>query len=88
MKANDYHCTMSQEVIVRHYDDEDVEDIVTLLEDVFNGWPHFDLPCKPIDHWRWKFQDNPLRLNAVSVAEYNKKIIGCSHRFYFNVKLG
>ena len=75
-------------MIIRPFAPGDEGDIVGFLQSVFNGWPHFDLGCPPLDHWRWKYDDNPLRSKSVVVAESGKRIIGCSHGFHLNVKLG
>ena len=79
---------MSQPVVIRPFVRGDEEDIVGLLQSVFNGWPHFDLECPPLDHWRWKYESNPLRSKAVAVAESGQRIIGCSHGYYLRVKMG
>lgn len=56
------------ETRIREYLPGDEESIMDLLIKVFGGWPHFDLNCSPMRHWRWKYLDNPKRLNAVCVA--------------------
>lgn len=75
---------------VEKYQPGDEENIVELLQLVFNGWPHFDLPCTPLEHWKWKFVDNPLsRLMIVkAVRKSDNKIIGCYHGVDLNVKIG
>ena len=79
---------MSKEVIIRPYINGDETDIVELLQTVFKGWPHFDLPCSPLDHWIWKYEDNPQKAKAIAVAEVEEKIIGCSHGYLLNIRLG
>ncbi len=79
---------MSQPVVIRPFTRGDEERIVGLLQSVFKGWPRFDLECPPLDHWRWKFDDNPLRGKSVVVAESGQRIVGCSHGFYTRVKIG
>lgn len=49
---------MAEGFIAKEYQPGDEEGIVELLEIVFDGWPHFDLPCSRVDHWKWKFLDN------------------------------
>ncbi len=73
---------------VREYLPGDEEEIVNLLELAFNGWPHFDLDCAPLDHWKWKYLDNPLKLNAIAVAVIQNKIVGCNHGYYVKIKIG
>ncbi len=79
---------MNEEVIIRQYKPGDENGIICLLETVFDGWPHKDLQCTPLDHWRWKYEDNPLKSNAVAVAECAGKIVGCTHGLFMNVKIG
>jgi hypothetical protein len=61
---------------------------VSLLESVFGGWPRFDLKCAPIDHWRWKYVDNPLKKSSVVVSLVDGKMVGCSHGIYSKVRVG
>lgn len=65
--------------IFRPYQTGDEEKIVSLLNLVFNSWPNFDVSCKPIDHWKWKFIDNPLKASKIAISSRNNDIIGCSH---------
>jgi len=74
--------------LVRIYHPGDGEEIVQLLELVFDGWPQFDLDCTPLEHWRWKYEDNPLKMTAISVGISHNQVIGCSHGFYVRVKIG
>jgi hypothetical protein len=73
---------------IRLYQLGDEEQIVQLLQLSFSGWPHFDLTCKPLDHWRWKYQFNPLKKSSITVGVSNDKIIGVSHQFLLNIKIG
>jgi len=68
-----------KEYEVRLYRPGDEEGIVHLLQSVFNGWPHFDLNCTPLEHWRWKYRDNPLGIITISLAVKDEKAIGCVH---------
>lgn len=74
--------------VVRPYLPGDEEEIVQLLQLVFDGWPHFDLSCAPIDHWRWKFKDNPLKKSIISLGTSDDKIIGCNHTIPLTIKIG
>jgi len=76
------------ETKVREYLPGDEESIVDLLIKVFGGWPHFNLNCSPLEHWRWKYLDNPKKLNAVCVAEDKGLIVGCEHGLFIDVKIG
>jgi len=55
---------------------------------VFNGWPHFDIKCDPLDHWKWKFKDNPSKSSLISIGVTDDKIISCSHRITTRLKIG
>ncbi len=79
---------MAPEVKVREYHPGDEKSVVELMIKVFGGWPHFDIRCSPLDHWKWKYLDNPKRLNAIVVAEEGGIIVGCEHGYFVNVKIG
>jgi len=51
---------MKKNFIVRPYCSGDEEKLVQLLQLVFNGWPRFDINCTSLDHWKWKYENNPL----------------------------
>jgi len=76
------------DIKVREYRPGDEKQIVDLLIEVFNGWPHFDLQCAPQDHWTWKYLDNPKKLNAIVVAEDGGRIVGCEHGYFLDIKIG
>lgn len=63
----------------RVYEKGDDEQIIDLLETAFDGWPKFDIQCSPLDHWRWKYLDNPIGPVSVFVAEEGGVIVGSSH---------
>jgi len=79
---------------VRLYQPNDDEGIVELLVNVFGTWPDFDITCSPLDHWRWKYKDNPLTQKGmitkpiIAVTVSGKEIIGCAHTLPFRVKIG
>ena len=79
---------MEKNFIVRPYIQSDGEKIIQLLDTVFKGWPHFDLSCSPLDHWRWKFKENPLKKISIAVGESDNRIIGCAHLTPQNIKIG
>jgi hypothetical protein len=69
---------MSDDYLVRLYKKGDELEIVALLEEVFNGWPKFDLDCSSVDHWRWKYLEfDPI--NPVAVSLYKDRIVACDH---------
>ncbi len=76
------------EIKVRRCEERDAEKTVELLDGVFNGWPDRDLPCSNLDHWRWKYIENPMKSNYAVVAESDDEIVGCNHGFFIKVKMG
>ena len=64
---------------MEQYQPGNEEDILELLQLVFNGWPHFDLSCTPLEHWKWKFLENPIskQIHTVAVDKNDNRIIGC-----------
>lgn len=79
---------MSKDYTVRPYKPGDEEGIVQLLDLVFNGWPRLDLSYSPIEFWRWKYKDNPLKRNNIVVCTSEDKIIGCAHAIPLRMKVG
>ena len=79
---------MNKEYEVSTYQPGDEGGIVQLLELVFEGWPHLDLDCPPIDHWNWKFRDNPLKMSSITLAQSDDKIVGCHHTMPLRIKIG
>jgi len=66
---------------VREYRPGDEEQIVPLLQLVFNGW-------RDLDFWRWKYLDNPLKMNIIAVAEIDGRIIGSDGAVFKRIKVG
>lgn len=79
---------MDKKYEIRVYRDGDEEEIIRLLQQVFGGWPRFDLSCSPLDHWRWKFVDNPMKMNISIICVKDRKIIGCNHAITVRLKVG
>ncbi len=73
---------------IRSCKQEDEREIVKLLELVFGGWPNFNLSCSPLEHWTWKYQDNPLGMNQIAVGVSNRTVIGCHHSLPLKIKIG
>ena len=73
---------------VRFFQQGDDEDIVHLLDLVFDGWPKLDLISSPLEHWRWKYIDNPQKSRSVRVALSNNRIIGCAGNIILKIKIG
>ena len=68
---------MDDSITIRQYQEGDEKEIVELLRLAFNGWPNFDLPCTPLEHWQWKYKDNPQNKIIASIAESEGRIVGC-----------
>jgi hypothetical protein len=79
---------LEKEFKVRLFQPGDEEGIVELLELVFNGWPKFDLRCSPLEHWKWKYQDNPLQTIQFTVGVSDNRIVGCNHYLPLKIKIG
>lgn len=71
--------------LVRPYRPDDEVEIVSLLQRVLEGWAH--RACA-LDHWKWKYADNPMKSIIISVCLNNDEIIGCTHRIPKRVKIG
>jgi len=76
------------QIKIRPYSVGDDEKIVQLLEHSFDGWPKFDLNCTPLDHWLWKFTNNPLKTDAICLGIIEDEIRGCAHTIPKRLKLG
>src|SRR4030043_253175 len=73
---------------IRIYQEDDEYEILDLLELVFGQWPGYDIKCDPIDHWRWKYLENPVNKGLISLCLDNDKIIGCFHSVPMNKRIG
>lgn len=71
------------------YQPGDEEGIVELLQSVFDGWPHFDLECTPLDHWRWKYERDHINQKVIAIARTRDgRIVGVNHAVPVNIKIG
>ncbi len=70
------------------YKDGDEEGILHLLTKAFGGWPRHNIDTSVLDHWLWKYPENPLSENIISLCLDGKKIIGCQHTWQMNIKIG
>jgi hypothetical protein len=75
-------------ISIRDYQQGDEQKIVDLLTETFNGWPHSDLTCTPLERWIWKFIDNPLKIRVIPLATSDDKVIGCAHDLVQRIKIG
>ena len=79
---------LNKEFTVRLYRPGDELEIVSLLQLTFGGWPHLDMKCSSLDHWRWKYGDNPAEPMCITVAISQNEIIGCQHSVQNRIKIG
>ncbi|OGQ04928.1 MAG: hypothetical protein A2026_08940 [Deltaproteobacteria bacterium RBG_19FT_COMBO_46_12] len=79
---------LEKEYSVRPFQPGDEEGIVELLELVFDGWPRFGLLCSPLEHWKWKYLNNPLWKNQIIVGVSDHRIISCVHYPSLRIKIG
>jgi GNAT superfamily N-acetyltransferase len=79
---------MTDEVIMRQYQEGDEKEIVNLLELAFNKWPNFDLNCTPLEHWQWKFRDNPQDKLIMFLAVIEGQIVACHHQLLNRMRIG
>ena len=75
-------------ISIRDYQPGDEQKLVDLLDETFSGWLKLDLQCDPLDHWKWKYIDNPLKINVIALATSEDKIIGCIHNVVQKIKIG
>lgn len=75
-------------IVFREYEDGDENRIVELFDLVFKTGPWKDLEYSHIDHWKWRYLENPLGLICIMVAEHEGNIIGASHIMFRELKLG
>jgi GNAT superfamily N-acetyltransferase len=61
--------------------------IVPLLKLAFNKWPFFDINCPPVDHWRWRYHDNPQHQSLIVKIQDKDRIIACGHNIVNRVKI-
>jgi GNAT superfamily N-acetyltransferase/ribosomal protein S18 acetylase RimI-like enzyme len=78
---------MANEYSIRSIKPGDPQNIIELLTMGFGKWPKLNVACASIDHWKWKYEDNPLRQKNITVAEVDGKIVGVNHTFLKNVKM-
>lgn len=78
---------MSTNYAIRPYQEGDEEQIVKLLCLGIEGWPRFDLECSPLEHWKWKYLDNPTGKSSIYVAVSEDEIVGVNHVIPHRIKV-
>jgi GNAT superfamily N-acetyltransferase len=79
---------LSKDSDVRPYVDGDEKELVKLLQFVFRGWPHLNLDCTDLEHWTWKYRDNPHEPSVIVVACEDDRIVGVNHSMAMKIKIG
>jgi len=78
---------VDQRLEVRRYGAGEEEEIVRLLRSSLTSWPGFHIGCDPLDHWRWKYLDNPLKDNLILISTLDDRIIGVAHYLPLRIKV-
>ena len=60
----------------RSYRDDDAEELVRLLQQVFDGWPGVEISVEPVDHLRWKLSSHDTAKQYSIVAELDGRLVG------------
>jgi GNAT superfamily N-acetyltransferase len=79
---------LTMSFVTRQYGEGDEKDVINLLQTVYRRWPHFDLPCTPLEHWKWKYLDNPFKHILAVVNLDDDRIIGAAHIVRKKIKVG
>lgn len=79
---------MSSEYEIRLLKQGEENKLLELLNQSYKGWPHFDLQCTPMEHWRWKNIDDPFGESRVIVADHGGDLVGCIHLCMNSLKIG
>ena len=75
---------MSEDYIIRPYQEGDEQGIVDLLKLTFPNWSS---KSNAVDYWRWKYCSPPLGA-IVSVAIHKDNIVSVTHDVFQRIKLG
>lgn len=70
--------------MMRPYQKGDELQIVPLLILAFEKWPFFDIGCSAIDHWRWRYLDNPWKSLLLEIL-FEDKIIASAHNSLYSL---
>ena len=78
---------MSEGFVTRLYKEGDEDQIVSILDSSFKKWPFFDISCTRVEHWKWRYLDNPLTKSMVFVIEEGDRIIASGHHALYYVRI-
>jgi len=70
------------EYLVREYRVEDTSSVVSLLKEVFPGWPSSDIDCSEEEYYIWKYLDYGFEKIINHVATFEDEVIGAYHELY------
>lgn len=79
---------MGEGIRYRGYTPRDELEMVPLLKDSFDGWPKINIQQTSLEHWRWKYLDNPYHMRLSSVALRGEKMVGVSGQYPLKIKVG
>jgi hypothetical protein len=77
---------ISDDYEIRSYALGEEQEIVDLISLVFTEWKARG--DKALDHWRWKYLENPWGPCTIAVAVRDDQIVGVAHDIYCYVKVG
>jgi GNAT superfamily N-acetyltransferase len=66
------------------YKPGDEESIITLLKNSFPGWKE---QKQPIETWKWKYLDTPIK-SFIRVVKDNEKVVAVDHKKIIRTKIG
>lgn len=72
---------MEPEVVTRPYLKGDEKGIVDVLNRSFGKWPNFSISCSSLEHWVWKYLENPYRKHYTVVSLVKGEIVGANHAY-------
>jgi len=70
------------------YQPGDESRIVNLLDSCYGGWPSTFCSCTKLEHWIWKYLDNPSGQSFVVEALHDDEIVGVVHGLGLTIKRG
>ena len=78
--------SVNDTIQIREYKNGDEEQIVPFLE-IYMGW-RSPRGIDPIEHWKWKYLDNPVGEIMLCVADYNGDLISSAASLPAMMKIG
>ncbi len=90
-KVNSILCSifinLSSDYEIRPYQESDSDQSVELLTVLFDGWPKYDIKSTSLEHFHWKYNENPVEMSTGIIALDNKKVIASTHTFMYQIKI-